>query len=101
MDLQVLILDYVFTERAGMILLLSSLIFFVFQQNKSLNAIESELSKVVGKINKGDRLISSDVPGVAWALGEENYDPRGIIGRSLENKEDGNEGVIEAVIGVK
>ena len=52
MDLQVIILDYVFTERAGMILLLSSLIFFVFQQNKSLNAIESELSKVVGKINK-------------------------------------------------
>ncbi len=57
--------------------------------------------RVIGKIKKGDRLISSDVPGLAWALGEENYDPRGIIGRSLEDKEDGNEGVIEAVIGVK
>ncbi len=52
MDLQVIILDYVFTERAGLILLLIALILFVFQQNKSLSAIEKELSKTVGKINK-------------------------------------------------
>ena len=52
MDLQVIILDYVLTERAGMILLLIALIFFVFQQNKSLQAIEKELSNIVGKINK-------------------------------------------------
>ena len=57
--------------------------------------------KVIGKVRKGERLISSDVPGVAWALGEDEYDARAVIGRSLEDKEDGDAGVIEAVIGVK
>lgn len=57
--------------------------------------------KVIGKVKKGDRLISSDIPGVAWALADETYDPRSIIGRALQNKEDGDAGVIEAVIGVK
>ena len=52
MDLQVIILDYVLTERAGMILLLIALISFVFQQNKSLQAIEKDLSNLVNKINK-------------------------------------------------
>ena len=57
--------------------------------------------RVIGKIKKGDRLISSaDVPGLAWALGEENYDPEALL-KKLEDKEDGNEGVIEAVTGVK
>jgi hypothetical protein len=57
--------------------------------------------KVIGKVKKGDRLISSDIPGVAWALADEAYDPRSIIGRALQDKEDGDAGVIEAVIGVK
>ena len=57
--------------------------------------------KVVGKIAKGERLVSSDVPGVAWGVADEDVDIKAIIGRSLENKEDGDEGVIEAVIGVK
>ena len=52
MDLQVLILDYILTERAGMILLLSAMIFYVFQQNKTLTTIEKELSSVKDKINK-------------------------------------------------
>ena len=52
MDLQVIILDYVLTERAGMILLLIALISFVFQQNKSLQTIEKDLSNLVNKINK-------------------------------------------------
>jgi hypothetical protein len=52
-------------------------------------------------VKKGDRLISSDVPGVAWALADEAYDPRSIIGRALQDKEDGDAGVIEVVIGVK
>ena len=52
MDLQVLILDYVLTERAGMILLLSAMIFYVFQQNKTLAAIEKELLSTRDKINK-------------------------------------------------
>ena len=57
--------------------------------------------KVIGKIRKGERLVSSDVPGLAWALGDEEYDARAVIGRSLEDKDNGNEGIIEAVIGVK
>jgi len=57
--------------------------------------------KVIGKIAKGERLVSSDVPGVAWALGEDEYDARAVIGRALQSKEDGDAGVIEAVIGVK
>ena len=52
MDLQVLILDYILTERAGMILLLSAMIFYVFQQNKTLSGIEKELMSVRDKINK-------------------------------------------------
>ena len=52
MDLQVLILDYVLTERAGMILLLLATVFYVLQQNKTLTAIENELSHVKNKINK-------------------------------------------------
>jgi len=52
MDLQVFILDYILTERAGMILLLSAMIFYVLQQNKNLAAIERELLGVKDKINK-------------------------------------------------
>ena len=52
MDFQVLILDYILTERAGMILLLVATIFFVLQQNKTLTAIENELLDVKSKINK-------------------------------------------------
>ena len=40
------------TERAGMILLLAAMIFYVFQQNKTLTTIEKELSSVRDKINK-------------------------------------------------
>jgi len=57
--------------------------------------------KVIGKVKKGERLVSSDEPGVAWALGSEKYDARSIIGRALQDKEDGGIGTIEAVIGVK
>ena len=56
--------------------------------------------KVIGKVEKGQRLTSSDVPGLAWAA-DVSTPLQAIIGRSLENKTDGNEGVVEAVIGVK
>ena len=52
MDLQDLILDYVLTDRAGLILLLLAIIFYVFQQNKTLTAIENELLDLKSKINK-------------------------------------------------
>ena len=52
MDLQVLIIDYFFSERAGMIILLLALIFYVIQQNKILTGIEKELLSVRDKMNK-------------------------------------------------
>lgn len=57
--------------------------------------------KVVGKVLKGERLVSSHLPGVAMAIGQGEYDPRKIIGRSLEQKTTDDLGVVEAVIGVK
>ena len=52
MDVQVVILDYILTERAGMILLLLAMVFYVLQQSKTLTAIENELLHVKSKINK-------------------------------------------------
>ena len=57
--------------------------------------------KVIGKIAKGERLVSADMEGFAWGIGSDEYDPRAIIGRSLEDKADGESGMVEAVIGVK
>ena len=51
MDFQVLILDYIFTERAGMMILLLAIIFYIFQQNKTLVAIENEILNVKSKVN--------------------------------------------------
>ena len=51
MDFQVLILDYIFTERAGMVILLLAIIFYIFQQNKTLVAIENEIVNVKSKVN--------------------------------------------------
>ena len=51
MDLQGLILNYVFTERAGIVLLLVATIFYVLQQNKILTVIENELKGVKAKVN--------------------------------------------------
>ena len=52
MDIQVIILDYILTERAGMILLLVAMVFYVLQQSKTLTAIENELLHIKSKINK-------------------------------------------------
>jgi hypothetical protein len=59
--------------------------------------------KVVGPVAKGERLISSDIPGVAVGVGEEDFahQLQAIIGRSLENKTDEAESLVEAVIGIK
>jgi len=57
--------------------------------------------KVVGKVKKGERLVSSDVPGVAWGVAGEDVPLQAIIGRALHDKDDGEQGTIEAVIGVK
>ena len=51
MDLQGLILNYVFTERAGIVLLLLATIFYLLQQNKILTVIENDLKGVKAKVN--------------------------------------------------
>lgn len=67
--------------------------------------------KVIGKVNKGDRLINSEVPGIAQALPQDfikhcndNGDQLtllwGVIGRALENKENDEVGSIEAFVQV-
>ena len=52
MDLQVLILDYIFTERAGIIAFLATIIYFIFQQNKTLSTMEKELVGLRDKVNR-------------------------------------------------
>ena len=52
MDLQVLIIDYILTERAGVIALLVAIIYFVIQQNKNLTTIEKELMSLKDKVNR-------------------------------------------------
>lgn len=58
--------------------------------------------KVVGKVRKGQRLITSDTPGHAMAdSGAGVLDYRLVIGRALESKDSDGEGTIEVVVGVK
>ena len=52
MDLQVLILDYIFTERAGVIAFLVTITYFIFQQNKTLSTMEKELVSLRDKVNR-------------------------------------------------
>ena len=52
MDLQVLILDYIFTERAGVIAFLATIIYFIFHQNKTLSTMEKELVSLRDKVNR-------------------------------------------------
>lgn len=54
--------------------------------------------KVVGKINKGDLLVSSNVPGCATAMTQE-YIPGTVIGKALEDFDQSAMGVIEIMVG--
>ena len=63
-------------------------------------------TRVIGKINKGDRMVSSHVPGVATTLDLVKYEPGCIIGKALTTHDPvfdnhGNEipGIIEVVVG--
>jgi hypothetical protein len=55
------------------------------------------LCKVVGKIKKGDLLVVSSVPGVAWA----SEDPRtgSIIGKAIQDYDSDRIGTIEVMVG--
>jgi hypothetical protein len=54
---------------------------------------------VVGTINKGDRLVSSGIAGVATILDTNQYQPGCIIGKSLENYNSDQVGTIEVAVG--
>jgi hypothetical protein len=63
-------------------------------------------TRVVGTVRKGDRMVSSHIPGVAQALDSTRYEPGCIIGKALVAydpvfDQDGNEipGTIEIVVG--
>lgn len=53
--------------------------------------------KVVGNINKGDILTTSDLPGVATKLTA--YVPGSIVGKALENYNSATPGIIEILVG--
>jgi hypothetical protein len=54
---------------------------------------------VRGPINKGDRVVSSDMPGTAERLDLSKYQPGCIIGKSLETIEHDEVKLIEVVVG--
>jgi len=58
--------------------------------------------KVIGSINKGDRIISSSVPGHGQS--EKNvseYTYQHVVGRAVESKTSTGEGTVEVIVGVK
>lgn len=58
--------------------------------------------KVVGKVKKHQKLISSNIGGVAKAVDADTIlDVRQVIGRALEDKNDDDVGYVEAAVGVR
>jgi len=59
------------------------------------------MCKIKGSIAKGDRLCSSDLPGVAQKLdiNSPNFNILSIIGRSLEDNSSGDVRLVEVVLG--
>jgi preprotein translocase subunit YajC len=55
--------------------------------------------QVIGNIKKGDRLVTSSIPGVATALDMDKYQPGCIIGKSLADYNSVNVGTIEIAVG--
>ena len=54
---------------------------------------------IIGTVQKGDRLVASDIPGVAQKLDLSKYEPGCIIGKSLENYDSTEVGIIEVAVG--
>lgn len=70
----------------------------------ALNTIEVALIGrvpccVVGTINRGDLLCSSDTPGHARSLPAPLYQPGAVIGKALEDHNSDGPGVIEVLVG--
>jgi hypothetical protein len=63
-------------------------------------------TRVIGTVCKGDRMVTSELPGIATVLDPSKYEPGCIIGKALTTHEptfdeNGNEivGTIEVVVG--
>jgi hypothetical protein len=54
--------------------------------------------RVIGPVTKGDSLITSTTPGVAFSVGRERVYGQAVFAKSLESNETDNEKVILAVI---
>jgi hypothetical protein len=76
-----------------------------FLMNESLeNGLDVALQgrvpcRVQGPVKKGDRLVSSDLPGVACRMDKALYEPGCIIGKALEDITDNRVMTIEVVVG--
>lgn len=57
--------------------------------------------KVIGKVSKGDRLVTSNVAGYAMSAQTSGIEWQYVIGRALEDKINDEAGIIEAVVGTK
>lgn len=55
--------------------------------------------RVIGPVAKGDRMVSSDIPGVAQSLNTDQYEPGCVIGKALEVWNQPGIGLIEVVVG--
>ena len=56
--------------------------------------------KVIGTVNKGDRLISASVPGYARAATKAECTAFNVIGRALTNKTEAGQGSVLAAVRV-
>jgi hypothetical protein len=56
--------------------------------------------RVVGRVSKGDRLVSAG-NGIARSAKPEEVTPYNVIGRALKDKLDEAEGVVESIVVVK
>lgn len=55
--------------------------------------------KVKGPVSKGDRLVSSDQPGIAQSAGNDSVNIFAVIGRSLEDNNSDSVKYVEIVVG--
>ena len=56
--------------------------------------------KVTGPVKKGQRIVTSDLPGVGKAINNDNIvSLLSVVGRALENSNDDNIKLVECVVG--
>ena len=56
--------------------------------------------RTIGTVSKGNKLVSSEIPGVARAM-RPGDSIEAVLGRALEDKTSSKEGLVEATIGVR